>query len=231
MTQTPPVWAGKAVVSALWVATNETPEWVVARLDGVLQALAAAFGTAYWETSSGARWEGSAQEKAAIVQSFGATDPFGDPEPGSGFTFTVSGAGERVGLHVRVAAGSDTLGRRTPLHTVVIELRNMVEGAVDAAAGDAVVHAVVEHWQPASVTLADAELLRTARRGGWRIGFGYRVWISTAVGSVAEVAPGLTTAPFADGTLISAPDDWPAADVIAALGSTFASNGLDEIPR
>ncbi len=227
----PAVWSGKAVINAVWVATKEPDDWIVARLDALFDAVTESLGVGRWQASSGARWAGSPADKAAVVRSFAATDPFVDPEPGAGVTFTVSGAGDRVGLHVRVSAGSDTLGRRIPLHTLGIELRNMVPGGVDTTVGDTLVAAVAEHWRPAVVTLADLDLIRAARRGGWKVDFGYRVWLAPEVGSIGPVATGADIAQLAGGTLIAVPDDWPAQQVVDVVGATLAMNGIDEIPR
>lgn len=86
-------------------------------------------------------------------------------------------------------------------------------------------------WQPSAVRLADAVVNSIARRGGWKIGVGYRLWIRKDVGTVETLAEGLTSREFATGTLISAPDDWPADKVVSAMTATLADNGLDEIPH
>ncbi len=57
----------------------------------------------------------------------------------------------------------------------------------------------------------------------------YRTWISTEVGTVSRVANGLSATELAGGTLLSAPDDWP-ADRVAAMTETLAGNGRDEVP-
>ncbi|MHA7657123.1 hypothetical protein ACX9NJ_16755 [Mycobacterium sp. ML2] len=79
--------------------------------------------------------------------------------------------------------------------------------------------------------LADPHLRQAARRGGWKIGVGYRLWLNHEVGLITQVAEGLSTTSLGRGTLISAPDDWPAERVIAAMTATLAANRLDEIPH
>ncbi|MGW0163029.1 hypothetical protein ACWDUN_27285 [Mycobacterium sp. NPDC003323] len=91
--------------------------------------------------------------------------------------------------------------------------------------------AVASTWQPATLKLTDAATNSAARRGNWKIGIGYRTWISTEVGTITQSAEGLSVSELAGGTLISAPDDWPADRVVAAMTQTLAMNGLDEVPH
>ncbi|OHU82914.1 hypothetical protein [Mycobacterium talmoniae] len=234
MSQVPsvrPVWAAKAIVRAVWVAAGESPEWIAARTDALLSELGAAFDIEDWQTPEGRRWEGSPDELTEIVRSHVITGMFGEPEPESGYGFTVSGAGPRVGFHVHVAAGLISPGGRIPGHHLTIDLREMVVGGSTSQTADTVCAAVAQTWEPSVLDLADSPVNRTARRGNWKIGVGYRLWISEEVGAIAELAEGLTSAPLAKGTLVSAPDDWPAERVVAAMTQTLAANGLDEVPH
>ena len=60
---------------------------------------------------------------------------------------------------------------------------------------------------------------------------GYRVWISTDVGTVTETADGITARPLEGGTLITAPDEWDAATVALAVNATLDANELHDIHR
>ncbi|MCV7094341.1 hypothetical protein I2456_00205 [Mycobacterium kubicae] len=95
--------------------------------------------------------------------------------------------------------------------------------------GDTLCVAVVEAWKPLALSLADSAVNRTARRGGWKIPVGYRTWISGRVGPIKKLAKGLASRELAEGRLISAPDDWPADRVVAAMTATLTTNGLDEV--
>ncbi|WP_394330606.1 hypothetical protein [Mycobacteroides abscessus] len=53
----------------------------------------------------------------------------------------------------------------------------------------------------------------------------------TLVGTVSQIADGLTATELAGGTLISAPDTWPAERVVAAMAETLATINLDEVPH
>lgn len=81
------------------------------------------------------------------------------------------------------------------------------------------------------LVLSDDPVRQIARRGGWKICVGYRAWIRSDVGAVSRLADGLTAIEMSGGTLISAPDDWPADQVVTAMTETLAANGLDEVPH
>ena len=95
---------------------------------------------------------------------------------------------------------------------------------------DASVHAAVMAFDPAFVTGQERAVLRMTRRGGWKISFGYRVWINDWVGKITSHAEGLTTERLGNGTLIRVPDTWPAQRVVDVLTETFQANNLDEVP-
>lgn len=232
-----PVWAAKAIVRAIWVAAGESPEWIATRTDALLSQLQGVFDIAHWETPQGQRWEGPIEMLADIVRSFVVRarptleDPLGEALPRSGYFVSLYGAGPRVGIDVRVSAGLISSGGRLPGHHLTIDLRESSVGGVTGEAGDFLCAAVARTWEPATLKLSDSIVNSLARRGNWKIGVGYRVWISDEVGSFAEVADGLTSKSLAGGTLVSAPDDWPAERVVEAMTATLAANGLDEVPH
>ncbi|OBB10245.1 hypothetical protein A5761_27990 [Mycolicibacterium setense] len=233
---TAPVWAGYAFLNAFWVATSETPEWIAERTDALLTQLQQDLGVARWETSRGQRWEGSTAALADIVRGNPVHELLPDGEeggilPNEGYSMTLRSSGSAVWVKVSVHAGSVALARRLPVHCLHIELRETSAGRITSAVGDAVVAAVASAWRPATLTLTDTAANRLARRGGWKIGAGYRTWISFEVGAVSRVADGLTATELAGGTLISAPDDWPGERVVQAMTETLATNGLDEVPH
>ncbi len=47
----------------------------------------------------------------------------------------------------------------------------------------------------------------------------------------SRIADGLSAAELSGGTLVSAPDDWSAEQVLVAMTETLAANGLDEVPH
>ena len=230
---TAPVWGNqRANVRAIRVAAGESPESIAARTDALLRELKAAFDVPEWRLTSGQVWEGSPDALVDLVRSnpvrelVGGSEEIGEALQGEGYSFVLSGAGGRVSPRVWIAAGNPVVGRRLPTHHLLLELREMYVGAITAGDGDAACAAVAQTWESATFTLSDDPVRQLARRGNWKIGIGYRTWISSEVGM-----HGLTASELAGGMLISAPDDWAAERVVAAMTETLAANGLDEVPH
>lgn len=232
-----PIWAGYAFVRAIWVASGETPEWIAKRTNALLAQLQQVLGVAWWSASRGDRWEGSAEALADIVRRNPARDAFpdgqgdGEPLPSEGYAMVLTGSGSAVAVKVWIDGGSTGIGRRVPSHRLHIDLLETLPGGISSEVADAVATAVASAWRPATLTLTDTAANRLARRGNLKIGAGYRTWISSEVGSITHVAEGLTVSELTGGTLISAPDTWPAEQVVAALTDTLNANGLDEVPH
>jgi len=218
-----PVWSAKAVLRAIWVAAGEPPEWIAARTDALLRQLGSAFDVEQWETWKGELWDGPPEALADIVRRWvmrdDATveDPRGATLPEEGYSLFISGAGPRVRLDVHISAGAIAPGRRIPLHYLTIDLRELAFGAVTGGTADTICATVAQTWEPSMFALADSSVNRTARRGNWKIGVGYRLWICAEVGTIVELAEGLASSSLAGGTLVSAPDDWPAERVVEAM--------------
>lgn len=231
-----PEWATSAFVNSVWVAAGEAPEWIADRTEALLKQLGDTLGIAHWDTSRSQRWEGSPAQLADIVRRNPVHEALPEGEagevlPSEGYSMVLIGAGPSVSMSVSVQAGSVGVGRRVPRHRLHLDMRETSPGGVTGEVGDAVCAAVASTWQPATLTLTDSAANRLARRGNWKIGAGYRTWISAETGTVSQVAEGLIASELAGGTLISAPDDWPAERVVAAMVETLAVNGLDEVPR
>lgn len=237
-TTTTPIWATQSAnVHAVWVASGESPEQIATQTDALLGALRSAFEVSEWQLTDGQVWEGSLDELSQIVRSnpvrefVGASEEIGDEVPGEGYSFVATGAGPRVWLRAWIAAGNSVVGSRLPRRRLTVELREVYTGALTGADGDAVSRAVASAWKPATFDLADDPVRRLARRGNWKIGVGYRTWISKEVGEINHLVDLLTATELAGGTLISAPDDWPASRVVEAVTATLRENGLDEVPH
>jgi hypothetical protein len=232
-----PLWAERPSLRAFWVAIRETPEWIAARTDTLLSELRSPTGITEWQTHTGDRWAGPPAKMTDFVRSSVVRDrPTGNADKGEplsdeGYSFILSGNATGVALQIQVAAGAAVLAARLPMHTLLIKFRETSPGGVTSELGDAVCAAVASTWEPSTLALSDSPTNREARRGGWKINVGYRTWISAAVGAVKEVAPGLSTTKLADGTMISAPDDWPAKAVVDSMMASLKANGLDEVPH
>ncbi|WP_234790220.1 hypothetical protein [Mycolicibacterium fortuitum] len=223
-------------LNSVWVAAGETPEWIAGRTDALLTQLGEALGITHWDTTRGDCWEGTADVLAAIVRRNPVREALPEGEegevlPSEGYAMVLTGVGSSVAVKVWIDAGSIGIGRRVPRHRLHIDLRGTSPGGITSEVGDAVCAAVASAWRPATLTLTDSATNRLARRGGWKIGAGYRTWISSEVGTVSRVADGLAATELSRGTLISAPDDWSAEQVVPAMTETLSANGLDEVPH
>ncbi|MDO5052731.1 MAG: hypothetical protein Q4E05_07565, partial [Pseudoclavibacter sp.] len=150
-------------------------------------------------------------------------------------------------LSVHIAAGADSRPRRSPPGTCVANLapkgpyerRPDSPRHVPVADAEAVLRAQVLAWDPLTVTLRGEEdttgkLSRPnpfLRGRGWAIHTGYRLWLHDRLGPVTETAPGITAAPFEQGTLLAAPDTWPPEQAAPAMLATLHANQLDTIPH
>lgn len=232
-TQTRPAWARAAFVRAMWVAAGESPEWIADHTEALIQHLRGLFGIDHWRALNGEAWQGTPADLAAIVRSYvvlGDDEP-PLPEPESGYRVWVMGESPRVSIRVEVTAGAIHPGTRIPLHHLAVRIQEREIGGFTSEAADAVCAAVAEIWNPASLKLTDSATNSLARLGGWKIGVGYRTWISNEVGQINHLVDLLTATELAGGTLISAPDDWPASRVVEAVTATLRENGLDEVPH
>lgn len=234
-----PTWARESFVNAFWVATSETPEWIAARTDALLTQLGAELGIEQWDIPTGHRWEawaGSSEALANIVRSRPVREALPDGDEGTpllreGYSLVFRGVGPTITADVSIKAGSIGLGMRLPAHRLHIDLTETAPGGVSSEVGDKVCAAVASTWQPATLTLTDLAAMRLARRNNWKIGAGYRTWISKEVGEIDHLVDLLTATELAGGTMISAPDDWPATRVVEAVTATLRENGLDEVPH
>lgn len=225
-----PVWAQEASLFAFWAASNESPEWIAGRIDALLGELTSAFDVHTWRTSKQQQWT-AGPTTAEIVRAHVVEGSFGEPEPASGYTITVSGTGPRIAPQLQISAGAISPGGSIPLHVLTVDLREMAERVITGEDGDAACSAIASTLKPAMIELSNLQVKRTARRGGWKIGVGYRTWINKDVGVINHLVDRLTATELAGGTLISAPDDWPAERVVEAMTATLRENGLDEVPH
>lgn len=139
------------------------------------------------------------------------------PEPDSGYRLLLRGHGSGVDIDVSVVAGARTPGGRVPGHYLNVDVRESIPGTFTSEGADALCPAVASTWQPATLKFTDAAHQQRSAARQLEDGIGYRTWISADVGTVAEAAEGLAVNELANGTMISAPDHWPADRVVAAM--------------
>ena len=215
-------------VYACWTRLNETPEDIARMSMRFMKEFSTRIKLECWRPLEG-EWDGTEAGLVEVIKRNPITDDDGEPIPGDGYHFTLNNDRGPLNTHFNVSAGEDRLIERIASPKFSQDFYR----SVHASAGelwDASVHAAVTAFDPAFVTCQEMTILMMTRRGGWKISFGYRVWINDWVGNVTSHAEGLTTERLGNGTLIRVPDDWPAQRVVDALTDTFQANHLDEVP-
>lgn len=224
-----PWYAYEAHLYAAWAAREEAPETISARIDAMLDGLAPLVGDAEWTTTVGRTWAGTNGQKADIVRSGVMTDDDGVPAPETGYSLIIS-AGDDVRLSAHVMEGSRFSGRRVIRNMLLVDIRTS-PGAFTGPSADVLLGAVVDAWDPTVAVMRNDEVAAAARRGGWLIPVGYRLWLSTAVGGLTAIADGIDVERTSAGIVLRAPDDWTAEKVVESMVSTLHANSLDKVPK
>ena len=215
-------------VYACWTRLNETPEDIAHRTMRFMKEFSSRIKLERWRPLRD-DWDGTEEDLAAVVKNNAVRTEEGEISRGAGYSITLLNGTDILNTNFNVRAGKDQLFERiaSPCFT------QKYYRSVHASAGelwDASVHAAVTAFDPAFVTGQERAVLRMTRRGGWKISFGYRVWINDWVGNVTSHAEGLDVERLGNGVLIKVPDTWPAQRVVDALTETFQANNLDEVP-
>ena len=181
-----------------------------------------------WEPLKG-EWDGTEAGLVEVIKRNPITDDDGEPIPGDGYYFTLNNDRGPLNTDFNVRTGTNRFNERVASPRFMQKYYHS-EHASAGELWDASVHAAVTAFDPAFVTGQERAVLRMTRRGGWKISFGYRVWINYWVGAITSHAEGLDVERLGNGTLIKVPDTWPAQQVVDALTETFQANNLDEVP-
>ena len=215
-------------VYACWTRLSETPEDIARMSMRFMKEFSTRIKTGPWEPLKG-EWDGTEAGLVEVVKRNPITDDDGEPIPGDGYYFTLNNDRGPLNTDFNVRTGTNRFNERVASPRFMQKYYHS-EHASAGELWDASVHAAVTAFDPAFVTGQEMTILMMTRRGGWKISFGYRVWINDWVGNVTSHAEGLTTERLGNGTLIRVPDDWPAQRVVDALTDTFQANHLDEVP-
>ena len=215
-------------VYACWTRLSETPEDIAHRTMCFMKEFSTRIKTGPWEPLK-SKWDGTEAGLVEVVKRNPITDDDGEPIPGDGYSITLNNDRGPLNTHFNVDAGEDQLFERIASPRFTQKYYHS-EHASAGELWDASIHAAVTAFDPAFVTGQERAVLRMTRRGGWKISFGYRVWINDWVGNVTTHAKDLITKRLGNDTLIRVPDTWPAQQVVDALTKTFQANNLDEVP-
>ena len=213
---------------ACWTRLNETPEDIARMSMRFMKEFSTRIKLECWRPLRD-EWDGTEEDLVTVVRNNAVRTEEGKISRGAGYSITLLNGTDILNTDFNVSAGEDQLFERIASP----RLMQKYYRSVHASAGelwDASVHAAVTAFDPAFVTGQEMTILMMTRRGGWKISFGYRVWINDWVGKITTHAKGLTTERLGNGTLIRVPDTWPAQRVVDALTTTFQANNLDEVP-
>ena len=95
----------------------------------------------------------------------------------AGYSITLLNGTDTLNTDFNVRAGTDRLFERIASPCFTQDFYRS-EHASAGELWDASVRAAVTAFDPAFVTDQERAVLRMTRRGGWKISFGYRVWIN-----------------------------------------------------
>ena len=215
-------------VYACWTRLSETPENIARMSMRFMKEFSTQIKLDHWRPLE-EEWDGTEEDLVTAVKNNAVKTEEGKISRGAGYSITLLNGTDPLNTDFNVRAGTDRLNERVA-SPCFMQKYYYSEHASAGELWDASVHAAVMAFDPAFVTCQERAVLRMTRRGGWKISFGYRVWINDWVGTVTSHAEGLTTERLGNGTLIKVPDTWPAQQVVDALTETFQTNNLDEVP-
>ena len=213
---------------ACWTRLSETPEDIARMSMRFMKEFSTQIKLDHWRPLRD-EWDGTEEDLVTVVKNNAVKTEEGKISRGAGYSITLLNGTDPLNTDFNVRAGTERLIERIASP----KFSQSFYRSEHASAGelwDASVHAAVMAFDPAFVTGQERAVLRMTRRGGWKISFGYRVWINDWVGKITSHAEGLTTERLGNGTLIRVPDTWPAQQVVDALTETFQTNNLDEVP-
>ena len=215
-------------VYACWSRLNETPEDIARMSMRFMKEFSTRIKTGPWEPLEG-EWDGTEEDLVTVVKNNAVKTEEGKISRGAGYSIILLNGTDPLNTDFNVRAGTERLIEQIASPKFSQDFYHS-EHASAGELWDASVHAAVMAFDPAFVTGQEMTILMMTRRGGWKISFGYRVWINDWIGKITSHAEGLTTERLGNGTLIKVPDTWPAQQVVDALTETFQANNLDEVP-
>ena len=215
-------------VYACWTRLSETPEDIARMSMRFMKEFSTRIKTGPWEPLEG-EWDGTEEDLVTVVKNNAVKTEEGKISRGAGYSIILLNGTDPLNTDFNVRAGTERLIEQIASPKFSQDFYHS-EHASAGELWDASVHAAVMAFDPAFVTGQEMTILMMTRRGGWKISFGYRVWINDWIGKITSHAEGLTTERLGNGTLIKVPDTWPAQQVVDALTETFQANNLDEVP-
>jgi hypothetical protein len=146
-----------------------------------------------------------------------------------GFELTMSGRKGQTVVMVRMFVGSAISGRRKASNSLSVSF-NLGPRPVEEV--EAIMAAVVEHWQPSTAAARDtATASLSGGRGHFAPIIGQRTWLRDDLGTITVAPDGVHIGAVAGGTLLLADNGWQPQQVIDAMVKTLALNSITTISR
>lgn len=227
--------ATEANLLTFWDGRVEDAEGVARKTAAMIQRLGAMFPVDGWRYPNGrvwGRWPPTLSEQTEWVASQVFTSQDGVPEPVNGFSFSLSQEVDGLSVKLRIEAGSSIRGGRMPANRARVTMEERTPGSLDIAIVDPIIDAVVDVWEPLTGNFRDEAIIELARPTSmWQVPIGHRIWLHEAVASIEQAAPGVSISRRETGTVLAAPDDWSAQQVVDAMSATLSMNNIDSVPH
>lgn len=227
--------ATKANLLTFWDGHPEDAESVARRTAATIQRLGVLFPVDGWRYSKRrvwGMWPATLPEQSAWVASKVFTSQDGVPEPVRGFSLSLNQEVDGHFIDMGIRAGSNIRGGRMPANRARVTIEKRTPDPIDPSVVDPIVEAVVDVWEPLAGNFRDDTVLRLARPStSWQVPIGHRIWLHQDIATIDQAAAGITITHRAAGTVLAAPDDWPAHQVVDAMRETLAMNNVDSVPH
>lgn len=214
---------------AVWARESESVEWIAASTQAFATGLTELLDIPQWFDTDRQPWPSDEENQRHFVRNCPVVHE-DRAIIGGGYSIWLYGP-RPPSPSFNVDAGGVGVGGRIPLHSAGLSFNPQFTSTPPPAVVNDIVALAVRAWQPLTVLYSTAAVSAASGRRNWNVPAGYRVWISPEVGTVTQVADGVTAHPLEGGTLLSAPDGWEAVAVAEAMNATLDANGLDEIPH
>ena len=218
------------LVRAFWGRPGESPGWAADRvmaLLGFVQDRDASLGSSLLHIP----WDGSRAELQRLFEELPVVDDHGKPTTAWGYADpALLITGYENNISVDLSIGSDSVGRRIPLHHAMASVQRLSPERTKALS-ESLFEGFVLAFDPLYVEMVTLDELLMWHRLEWQIRPGYRIWLNDVVGEFSWLADGMTSERMGSGTVYSCPADWSSQQVVDAWKAVVERSGLDVIPR
>jgi len=227
---------GDIFVYAPWSRLNETPEEIARRTSRFMEEFSSRVSVGRWRPiqQEEGEWDGTEAGLAGFIGNRIMRKSDGEHAPEGGYHFLLETENDLLETCFSVTAGQSKILEPVYGPSFYQQFGWLPFPDPDQPPRvsadflwEASLRAVIPAFDPIFAVGQELDVIMEQEPEGWLLPIGYRVWINERVGGVRACAEGLTVERLGNGTLIRAPDSWPAERVIETLTETFRSNDLD----